>query len=111
MGDFVDACIVNYIPGYVPMTIASVGVPRGATRWTYSQYGDFLTVYGIRNKIALNFNLSSTVDINNKFALLYHFRDTGSCSIDDVSELEEYIRTVRKDNYSAGSVDYRVTVQ
>ena len=77
----------------VPMTLSAVG-SGSPVRWTYSTYGNFLNAYNIRCGINLTFNLSSEDDIKHKLMMLYKTRDCGMCSEDDVSELEERIRTL-----------------
>lgn len=77
----------------VPMTPSGVG-NNPMTKWIYSEYGQFLSVYGIYNKISITFNLNSASDIDNKLKNLRKYRDAGYCSNDDVSELEERLRTL-----------------
>ena len=53
----------------IPMTIAGVGSGM-PTRWTYSEYGRFLSVYGIQNRISVTFNLASSDDIEQKLIVI-----------------------------------------
>lgn len=86
-----------------PMTIAGVGGGM-PTRWTYSEYGRFLNVYGIRNGISMTFNLASADDIQNKLNQLYRMRDNGMLSNLDLQELEERLRITSNINvYGNGS--------
>ena len=75
----------------VPMTPSGVGFGT-PTRWTFTQYGDILSVYGIRNHITMTFNLKSADDIQNKLRVLYELRDANPMLQDDIQELEERLR-------------------
>lgn len=75
----------------VPMTPSGVGFGT-PTRWTFTQYGDLLSVYGIRNHITMTFNLKSPDDIQNKLRILYGLRDANPMLHDDIQELEERLR-------------------
>jgi hypothetical protein len=77
----------------IPMTVGAVGFSN-PTRWLYSTYGKFLNVYGIHSGINITFNLASVSDIECKLKSLYALRDRDMCSPDDVSELEERLRTL-----------------
>lgn len=92
----------------IPMTVGAIGYSN-PTRWLYSEYGRFLNVYGISNHINVTFNLDSADDIQSKLSYLYNQRDLGNCNPDDISELEERLRTLssfviggRGDNSLAG---------
>lgn len=89
----------------VPMTPTGVG--RGMpTRWIYSEYGRFLSVYGIRNGFSVTFNLASADDIKMKLAVLYQKRDNGLLDNTDLQELEERLRIMSNINfYGNGSQD------
>ena len=78
---------------YYPMTVSGVG-GGCPSRWIYSSYGNFLSVYNISSRVELIFNLNSADDIQRKLRTLYDIRDKGGCNPDDVSELEERIRTL-----------------
>lgn len=81
---------------YIPITPSGVGVYGVGmpTRWTFSTFGDFLSVYGIRNHISMLFNIKSAEDIENKMRVLYRMRDDGCLDNDDLQELEERLRTM-----------------
>jgi hypothetical protein len=85
-----------YVPNLkgVPMTPDGVGCCGMPTRWTYSEYGRFLSVYGIRNRIHVIFNLASSDDIEGKLNQLYKMRDNGLVDNIDLQELEERLRTM-----------------
>lgn len=85
---------INFL-GYkdIPIAPAGVGGGNGTTRWLYSEYGTLLSALNITTGISYTFNLSSYEDIENKLKSLYHIRDLGRISNDDVSELEERLRT------------------
>lgn len=92
----------------VPMAPAGVGFGM-PTRWTYSEYGRFLSVYGIRNGISITFNLASADDIKNKLEQLYIKRDNGLVDNTDLQELEERLRIMSNINvYGNGSQDQTV---
>lgn len=78
----------------VPMTPSGVGICGLPTRWTFSAFGNFLSVYGIRNHVSMTFNLKSVYDIENKMKILYKMRDDGCLDNDDLQELEERLRTL-----------------
>lgn len=73
--------------------LAGVGAGR-PSRWLYSEYGNFLSAFNYVSGIEVVFNLSSVTDIQRKLEYIYQLRDQGKCSIDDVSELEERLRTL-----------------
>ena len=75
-----------------PIMLGAVGAGK-PVRWTYSHYNNFLSVYGIHNHLNLTFNLNSKEDIEYKLEVLKDYRDRGLCPADDVSELEERLRT------------------
>lgn len=82
------------ILGYKDIPIAPAGVGGGGnTRWLYSEYGCILNVFHVRSGIAVTFNLGSADDINCKLNSLYKKRELGIISNDDISELEERVRT------------------
>ncbi len=86
-----------------PMTVAGVGGGM-PTRWTFSEYGRFLSVYGIRNGITVTFNLASAEDIEGKLNKLYKMRDNGLLDNIDLQELEERLRVMSNINvYGNGS--------
>lgn len=88
-----------------PMTPAGVGGGM-PTRWIYSEYGRFLSVYGIRNGISLVFNLASANDIETKLQDLYKKRDNGLVDNLDLQELEERLRLMSNITiYGNGSED------
>jgi hypothetical protein len=89
----------------VPMAPAGVGGGM-PTRWIYSEYGRFLSVYGIRNGFSVTFNLASADDIETKLAVLYQKRDNGLLDNTDLQELEERLRIMSNINfYGNGSQD------
>ena len=89
----------------VPMTPAGVGGGM-PTRWIYSTYGRFLSVYGVRNKVSVTFNTASSDDIKNKLSSLYKMRDNGIVDNIDLQELEERLRTMSNVNiYGNGSTE------
>lgn len=79
--------------GDYPVALASVGFSR-ATRWTYTQYNQFLCAYNIKRGIEITFNLEDVENIKNKLNYLYSLRRDGRLSSDDISELEERLRTL-----------------
>lgn len=81
-----------------PMTVAGVGSGM-PTRWIYSEYGRFLSVYGIRNGISITFNLASAEDIDTKLNILYEKRDNGLLDNIDLQELEERLRIMSNINF------------
>ena len=88
-----------------PITPAGVGGGM-PTRWIYSEYGRFLSVYGIRNGISLVFNLASANDIETKLQDLYKKRDNGLVDNLDLQELEERLRLMSNITiYGNGSED------
>ena len=90
----------------IPMAPAGVGFNSTPTKWIYSEYGRFLSVYGIYNGISVTFNLASADDIKNKLKILYTKRDNGMLSNDDLQELEERLRIMSNVNfYGNGSQD------
>lgn len=71
------------------------GVGDGIKRyWLYTEHGNFLSAYGIINKLTINFNLSSEEDIYNKFEKLKQYQKDGVCTENEVTELEEKVRTL-----------------
>lgn len=76
----------------IPITPSGVGGGL-STRWLYSEYGTILSAFHIVTGMTYTFNLSSKDDIELKLKSLYHKRDLGYISNDDVSELEERLRT------------------
>lgn len=97
----------------VPMTPGGVGVYGVGlpTRWTFSTYGNFMSVYGIRNHVSMIFNLKNVEDIENKMKVLYKMRDDGCLDNDDLQELEERLRTM-SDLSKVGNEDYtRVAIE
>ena len=79
--------------GDIPITPAGVGFSSSPVRWSYTQQGQYLSVFGIKNHISLTFNLKSASDIEYKLNTLYGMRDRGLLCNDDISELEERLRT------------------
>lgn len=80
--------------GYKDIPIAPSGVGGGGnTRWLYSEYGCMLSAFHVRSGLSVTFNLSSSDDIDSKLSTLYKKREIGIISNDDISELEERVRT------------------
>lgn len=77
----------------VPMTVGAVGY-NCPTRWLYSVYDRFLNVYNISSGVNLVFNTFSADDVKRKLEILYDLRDNNKCNPDDISELEERLRTM-----------------
>lgn len=76
----------------VPMTVGAIGYSN-PTRWICSVYGNLLNAYNITSRVSVNINLSSIDDIKIKLKSIYDLRDRGIILLDDVSELEERVRT------------------
>lgn len=77
----------------IPITPAGVGGYSSPVRWSYTQQGQYLSVFGINNHISMTFNLKSAMDIDYKLKSLYAMRDRGLLNNDDIQELEERLRT------------------
>lgn len=77
----------------IPITPAGVGSYSSPVRWSYSHQGQYLSVFGINNHISMTFNLKSASDIDYRLKALYSMRDRGLLCNDDISELEERLRT------------------
>lgn len=96
-----------YVPDLTNTPMTPDGVGGGMpTRWTYSEYGRFLSVYGIRNQVHVVFNLASAEDIKQKLDALYKMRDRGLVDNIDLQELEERLRIMSNISiYGNGSKD------
>lgn len=82
------------LEGYnYPITPSGVGGSAFRTRWTYTIYGQYLCAFNFRSGVEITFNLNRPEDIKSKLDMLYALRDSNRLNPDDVSELEERLRT------------------
>lgn len=75
-----------------PTLLGGVGGGQ-PVRWLYSEFGHFLNVWGKNNNVNVTFNLKSKDDIDSKLDALRSYVRNGLLAKDDLSELEERLRT------------------
>ena len=82
-----------------PMYVAGVGGGQ-PVRWLYTDFGQFLNVWGKNNNVDITFNLKSQEDIDTKLNILREMVRKGLLAKDDLAELEERVRMLS--NFSCG---------